>query len=101
VAVFLKTLSFLLWMFMMLALILASRRDVGGYRQVTIYVGEEEEELEHKLRHTLLGLGRQDRLVVCICTPHPSRFQQVALQSLVRKNPSVLCYSLGGQVRID
>mgnify|MGYP000975231405 CR=1 FL=1 len=98
-AIFLKTLSFLLWMLMMMALILASRRDTGGYRQVTIYVGEEEEELEHKLRRALLGLGRQDRLVVCICTPHPSRQQQVALQSLVRKNPSVLYYSTGGQTR--
>lgn len=89
--ILLKSACLIIWLTVMLVLISGNRRvQVGGYREVPVYL-DSEEDLEGIIKATMSHLGPRDRLVI-YDSCRTGRLHKVFIHRLLRKNPSILYY---------
>ena len=95
-AILLKTVSFALWMIIMLAMLWGTRYgSTSDYHDVRIYI-KDEEDVEATIRKVLRSLNREDRLNIHNVSENNNLLQQVLIKSLIRKNPSIVYYHSAG-----
>jgi hypothetical protein len=92
VAILLKTVTFVLWMIIMLAMLKGTKHgSTSNCHDVKIYI-KDEEDVEVTIRKALRSLNREDRLIIHNVSRNNDLLQQVLIKSLTRKNPSIIYY---------
>ncbi|MGE5390246.1 MAG: hypothetical protein ACM3PE_04195 [Deltaproteobacteria bacterium] len=89
--ILLKTACLIIWLAIMLVLIIGSRRgQVCGYREVALYL-DDEDDLEGIINNKISQLGPRDRLIIHDACQAGTR-HRVIIHRLLRENPSVQYY---------
>lgn len=91
--ILLKSACLIIWLAVMLALILGSKRgNSRTYNEVSLYI-DNEEDIEAMVRRILSHLGPGDRLVIHDSSRVFTRLHRVTIRKLLRENPSILYHT--------
>lgn len=91
--ILLKTLSFTIWLIIMIALIIGSRRPYPAASNKVTLVLEDDDDVEMKLKQAIWHLSKKDRLVILdkISSKRVERY--LIIKRLINKNSSIIYYT--------